>query len=66
MKTNGFDDAKVQFYGSSLDVVIRLGLRDDVKAEMLGNEVLALLENGSGQTVDIAVLSLLVPALVMN
>jgi preprotein translocase subunit SecF len=52
MTDNGFDDAKVQFYGSSRDVVIRLGLREDVKAEMLGNEVLAILESGSGQKVD--------------
>ncbi|MBL4765469.1 MAG: protein translocase subunit SecF [Colwellia sp.] len=52
MADNGFSDAKVQFYGSSRDVVIRLGLREDVKAEMLGNEVLALLESGSGQKVD--------------
>ncbi|PCI57609.1 MAG: protein translocase subunit SecF [Gammaproteobacteria bacterium] len=52
MAENGFNDAKVQFYGSSRDVVIRLGLREDVKAEMLGNEVLAVLESGSGQKVD--------------
>ena len=52
MAENGFDDAKVQFYGSSRDVVIRLGLREDVKAEMLGNEVLAILESASGQKVD--------------
>ena len=52
MTDNGFADAKVQFYGSSRDVVIRLGLREDVKAEMLGNEILALLESGSGQKVD--------------
>jgi len=52
MSDNGFDDAKVQFYGSSRDVVIRLGLREDVKAEMLGNEVLAILESASGQKVD--------------
>lgn len=52
MSENGFDDAKVQFYGSSRDVVIRLGLREGVKAEMLGNEILAILESGSGQKVD--------------
>lgn len=52
MNDNGFNDAKVQFYGSSRDVVIRLGLREDVKAEMLGNEVLAILESSSGQKVD--------------
>lgn len=52
MSDSGFNDAKVQFYGSSRDVVIRLGLREDVKAEMLGNEVLAILESGSGQKID--------------
>ncbi|MBL4822179.1 MAG: protein translocase subunit SecF [Colwellia sp.] len=52
MKDNGHDDAKVQFYGSSRDVVIRLGLREDVKAEMLGNEILSILESGTGQAVD--------------
>ena len=52
MSNNGFDDAKVQFYGSSRDVVIRLGLRGDVKAEMLGNEVLDILENSVGESVD--------------
>ena len=52
MQDNNHDDAKVQFYGSSRDVVIRLGLREDVKAEMLGNEILAILETGTGQKVD--------------
>ncbi|MCW8864564.1 MAG: protein translocase subunit SecF [Colwellia sp.] len=52
MQDNGHDDAKIQFYGSSRDVVIRLGLREDVKAEMLGNEILSVLEQGTGQKVD--------------
>jgi preprotein translocase subunit SecF len=52
MQDNGHGDAKVQFYGSSRDVVIRLGLREDVKAEMLGNEILSILQNGTGQKVD--------------
>ena len=52
MEDNNHGDAKVQFYGSSRDVVIRLGLREDVKAEMLGNEILAILESGTGQKVD--------------
>lgn len=52
MQDNSHDDAKVQFYGSSRDVVIRLGLREDVKAEMLGNEILSILETGTGQKVD--------------
>jgi len=52
MQDNGHGDAKVQFYGSSRDVVIRLGFRDDVKAEMLGNEILSILEAGTGEKVD--------------
>ncbi len=52
MQDNGHNDAKVQFYGSSRDVVIRLGLREDVKAEMLGNEILSILESGTGQKID--------------
>ena len=46
---NGFDDAVVQLYGSSRDVVIRLGQREDVKAEMLGNQLLSILKEGTGQ-----------------
>jgi preprotein translocase subunit SecF len=52
MQDNNHNDAKVQFYGSSRDVVIRLGLREDVKAEMLGNEILTILETGTGQKID--------------
>ena len=52
MEDNNHEDAKVPFYGSSRDVVIRLGLRGDVKAEMLGNEILSILETGTGQKVD--------------
>lgn len=52
MEDNNHEDAKVQFYGSSRDVVIRLGLREDVKAEMLGNEILTILEEGTSQKVD--------------
>ncbi len=52
MEENGFDDAVVQLYGSSRDVVIRLGQREGVKAQTLGNEVLTVLEKGTGQVVD--------------
>jgi len=52
LDNNGFDDAVVQLYGSSRDVVIRLGQREDVKAEMLGNQILAVLEQGTGQKID--------------
>ncbi|NQY64215.1 MAG: protein translocase subunit SecF [Alteromonadaceae bacterium] len=52
LDANGFDDAVVQLYGSSRDVVIRLGQRDDVKAEMLGNQILSVLEKGTGKKVE--------------
>ncbi|MEH6597022.1 MAG: protein translocase subunit SecF [Colwellia polaris] len=52
MDSNGYDDAVVQLYGSSRDVVIRLATREDVKAEMLGNQVLDILQAGTGQTID--------------
>lgn len=52
MDSNGFDDAVVQLYGSSRDVVIRLATREDVKAEMLGNQVLDVLQSGTGQAID--------------
>lgn len=52
MEENGFDDAVVQLYGTSRDIVIRLGQREGVKAQTLGNEVLAVLEKGTGQKVD--------------
>lgn len=52
MNENGYEDAKVQLYGSSHDVVIRLGLREDVKAEMLGNQILDLLQKATGESID--------------
>ncbi len=52
METNGFDDAVVKFYGSSRDVVIRLATREGVKAEMLGNQVLDILQSGTGDAID--------------
>ena len=52
MDANGFDDAIVQLYGSSRDVVIRLGQRDDIKVEMLGNQVIDTLKKGTGQVLE--------------
>ena len=52
MEANGFDDAVVKFYGSSRDVVIRLATREGVKAEMLGNQVLDILQAGTVVTID--------------
>lgn len=49
---NGFGDAVVQLYGTSRDVVIRIGQREDTKAEMLGNQILNMLEQGTKQKLD--------------
>ena len=49
MDSNGYGDAVVQLYGSSRDVVIRLAEREGVKVEMLGNEVMSALQEGTGQ-----------------
>jgi len=49
---NGFSDAVVQLFGTSRDVIIRMAERPGVKAEMLGNEILDVLQQGMGVTVD--------------
>jgi preprotein translocase subunit SecF len=50
LDSNGYDDAVVQLYGTSRDVVIRLAEREGLKVEMLGNQVMSALEKGTGQT----------------
>jgi len=42
----------VQLYGSSRDIVIRLAQREDVKAEMLGNQILEVLKQSSDKNID--------------
>ncbi len=49
---NGFSDAVVQLFGTSRDVVIRMAERPNVKAEMLGNEILDVLKEGMSVNVD--------------
>lgn len=52
LEQGGYDDAVVQLFGSSEDVLIRLGQRENIKAEMLGNDILTKLEAGTGQNID--------------
>lgn len=52
LDTNGYNDAVVQLFGTSRDVVIRLAERPDVKAEMLGNHIVDSLKSGMGVNVD--------------
>lgn len=51
LQQNGFDDAVVQNFGSSEDVLIRLAPRDGIKATEISEEVLAALRSG-GDTVN--------------
>ena len=52
LDASGFDDAIVQLFGTSRDVVIRMGERPGVKAETLGDEILTVLKEGMGVNVD--------------
>jgi len=52
LDNNGYSDAVVQLYGSSRDVVIRLAEREGEKLELLGNEVLTTLQEGTGAELD--------------
>jgi len=52
LDSNGYDDAVVQLYGSSRDVVIRLAEREGLKVEMLGNQVMTALLEGTGQKME--------------
>ncbi len=48
---NGFEDAVVQHFGSSQDVLIRLGIHEETKEEPLSTQILRLLQI-EGQEVD--------------
>ncbi|WP_281556147.1 protein translocase subunit SecF [Thalassomonas sp. RHCl1] len=52
LDSNGFEDGVVQLYGSSRDIVIRLAQREDVKAEMLGNQILSILQQSTDKNID--------------
>lgn len=52
LDNNGYSDAVVQLYGSSRDVVIRLAEREGLKIELLGDQVIATLQKGTGAEFD--------------
>ncbi len=52
LKSNGFEDAIVQSFGSTRDVLVRLAPRNDVKAETIGSQVLSLLSDNTTQKVE--------------
>ena len=51
MDAAGFGDAIIQNFGTSEDVLIRIPVRENVKAETLGDEILEILR-GEGDSVD--------------
>jgi preprotein translocase subunit SecF len=52
LDAEGFGDATVQNFGSSRDVMVRLRPREDAQGEKLGNQILAALEKGTGEQVE--------------
>jgi preprotein translocase subunit SecF len=52
LEAEGFGDATVQNFGSARDVMVRLRPRDDVQGEQLGTQIIAALEKGSAEEVE--------------
>lgn len=52
LHSKGFGDAIVQNFGSSRDVMVRLRPRDDVQGELLGSQILEVINLGTGQAVE--------------
>lgn len=46
---SGYKDAMVQYFGSSHDVLIRLGLREEKNSQMISNEIMKLLNSDQNQ-----------------
>lgn len=52
LEAKGFGDATVQNFGSARDVMVRLRPRDDVAGEVLGNQILTAIKEGTGSSVE--------------
>ncbi|MBD1573596.1 protein translocase subunit SecF [Vibrio sp. S17_S38] len=53
LANDGFSDATVQNFGSARDVMVRLRPREGTKGEVVGNQVLASVKQGSGDQVEL-------------
>src|SRR5690554_3780205 len=49
----GYDSAQVQHFGSSTELMIRIAPRPDMVSATLSNEVMAILQDGSQQEIDL-------------
>lgn len=52
LEKKGFGDAVVQNFGTARDVMVRLQPREGVKGEVLGNQILDALKEGTAQSVE--------------
>ncbi|KJG39171.1 preprotein translocase subunit SecF [Photobacterium angustum] len=52
LEKKGFGDAVVQNFGTARDVMVRLQPREGVKGEVLGNQILDALKDGTAQSVE--------------
>jgi preprotein translocase subunit SecF len=52
LEAKGFGDATVQNFGSARDVMVRLRPREGASSETLGNQILAALQEGTGDNVE--------------
>ncbi|MDC0609112.1 protein translocase subunit SecF [Vibrio sp.] len=52
LSDKGFDDATVQNFGSTREVMVRLRPRDNVAGEVLGNQIISAIKTGTGQSVE--------------
>ena len=52
LEANGFGDATVQNFGSAREVMVRLRPRDGLSGEVLGNQIIAAIKEGTGEQVE--------------
>ncbi|CZF77249.1 preprotein translocase subunit SecF [Grimontia sp. AD028] len=52
LEAKGFGDAIVQNFGTARDVMVRLRPREDAQGELLGNQILDAIKEGTGQAVE--------------
>jgi len=52
LEAAGFGDAIVQNFGTARDVLVRLQPRENAKGEVLGNQIIDALKEGTGQSVE--------------
>lgn len=52
LETHGFEDAIVQNFGSAREVMVRLRPRQDIAGQELGRQILSVIEDGTGKSVE--------------